>query len=57
MELPAPANGLKLMIFIVAVFAVVALYGQWQHFHRASVETARIVPAPNESPAPATPSP
>lgn len=51
MDLPAPANGLKLMALIALVFALVAVYGQWQHFRRATVETATVAPVPNVSPA------
>jgi hypothetical protein len=43
----APANGLKLMLVIVLAFALVAIYGQWQHFRRAKVESVTILPAPN----------
>ena len=46
----APVNGLKLMLAIVLGFALVALYGQWQHFRRAKVESITILPAPNVSP-------
>ena len=50
MEIPAPANGLKLMLVIAFVFALGALYGQWQHLQRGKVETATVVAAPNVSP-------
>jgi hypothetical protein len=46
----APTSGLKLMLIILVVFALLALYGQWQSFRRAEIETAAIVPAPNVSP-------
>jgi hypothetical protein len=52
MALSAPANGLKLMALIVVVFALVALYGQWQHSRRARVETATITSLPQVSPTP-----
>jgi hypothetical protein len=48
----APANGLKLMLAVVLGFALVALYGQWQHFRRAKVESVTILPAPDVSPSP-----
>jgi hypothetical protein len=38
------------MLIILVVFALLALYGQWQSFRRAEIETAAIVPAPNVSP-------
>lgn len=52
MDVPAPANGLKLMVLIALVFGFVAFYGQWQHSRRAAVETATVAPVPNVSPAP-----
>ncbi|MBA3832943.1 MAG: hypothetical protein H0X34_13825 [Chthoniobacterales bacterium] len=52
MDLPAPANGLKLMTLIAALFGLVAVYGQWQHSRRARVETVTVAPVPNVSPAP-----
>ena len=48
----APANGLKLMLVIVLAFTLVALYGQWQHFRRAEVESVTVLPTPNVSPTP-----
>ncbi len=51
-ETRAPASGLKLMLGILVVFALLAGYGQWQHYRRAKTETVMIVPAPNVSPAP-----
>ncbi|MGI8957063.1 MAG: hypothetical protein ACR2II_09140 [Chthoniobacterales bacterium] len=51
-ETRAPASGLKLMLGILVVFALLAGYGQWQHYRRAKTETVTIVPAPNVSPAP-----
>lgn len=50
MERPAPANGLKLIAVILGVFALVAIYGQWQHTQRARTESAVILPAPTASP-------
>ncbi len=47
----APASGLKMMLAILIVFALLALYGQWQHFRRPQTETVTIIPAPNASPA------
>jgi hypothetical protein len=47
----APANGLKLMLVVVFVFAGLAAYGQWEHFRRAKVETVTIVPTLKVSPA------
>lgn len=51
-----PAAAFKLMLAIVVVFALAALYGQWQHGRRPAVESARILgraaisptPSPNE---------
>jgi hypothetical protein len=48
----APASGLKLMLAILILFALLALYGQWKHFQRAQIETVTIVPAPNASVSP-----
>jgi hypothetical protein len=48
----APANGLKLKQVIVLAFALVAVYGQWQHFRRAEVESVTVLPTPNVSPTP-----
>jgi hypothetical protein len=48
----APASGLKLMVGIVIVFAVLACYGQRQRSRRPEIETFTIVPAPAVSPAP-----
>lgn len=39
------------MALIALVFGLVAVYGQWQHFRRATVETATVAPVPNVSPA------
>ncbi len=50
MESRAPANGLKLIVFVVGLFALVAIYGQWQHFHRALTEKAVVISAPAASP-------
>ncbi len=51
-ETRAPASGLKLMLGILVVFALLAGYGQWQNSRRSQSETITIVPAPNVSPAP-----
>jgi hypothetical protein len=48
----APAGGLKLMLAILVVFALLAVYGQWEHFRRPQTETVTIHPLPNESPSP-----
>ena len=48
----APASGLKLMLAVLGVFALLAVYGQWEHFRRPQTETVTIVPAPNGSPSP-----
>ncbi|MEO5717761.1 MAG: hypothetical protein ABIR29_04220 [Chthoniobacterales bacterium] len=48
----APASGVKLMLGVLVVFAVFAVYGQWQHSRRSQTETVAIIPAPNVSPAP-----
>ncbi|MBA2436320.1 MAG: hypothetical protein H0V54_14790 [Chthoniobacterales bacterium] len=48
----APASGLKVMLGILVVFALLAGYGQWQHSRRPQTETFTIVPAPAVSPAP-----
>lgn len=48
----APVSGLKLMLGILVVFALLAIYGQWEHFRRAETETGTVIPAPNVSPAP-----
>ncbi len=48
----APKSGLKLMLAILVVFALLAIYGQWEHLRRRQVETVTIVPAPNVSPSP-----
>jgi len=46
----APARGLKLMILTVVVFALLALYGRWQHFQQPKIETVTILPEPDISP-------
>jgi hypothetical protein len=48
----APVNGLKLMLAVVLGFALVALYGQWQHFRRAKIESVTILPASDVSSSP-----
>jgi len=48
----APASGLKLMLAILVVFALLAGYGKWEHFRRSQIETVTIIPAPNVSPSP-----
>jgi hypothetical protein len=50
MEGPAPANGLKFMVLILVLFALVAIYGQYQHARRAQDESAVVIPAPTTSP-------
>lgn len=50
MNVPAPVNGLKLMMLIAALFGLVALYGQWQHSRRATIESATVTSLPNVSP-------
>lgn len=50
MEGSAPANGLKLIALILGLFALAAIYGQWQHAQRAQTESAVILPAPTASP-------
>jgi hypothetical protein len=44
----APTNGLKLMLAVLIIFALLAGYGQWQHFRRPEVITGTVSPAPNE---------
>ncbi len=48
----APASGLKLMLAVLLVFALLAAYGQWEHYRRPALIKATIIPAPNVSPAP-----
>jgi hypothetical protein len=48
----APGSGLKLMLAILVVFAIVAGYGQWKRSGRSKVITTTIVAAPDESPEP-----
>jgi hypothetical protein len=48
----APAGGLKLMLLVLVVFALLAAYGQWEQFRRPQIETVTILPAPNGSPSP-----
>ena len=48
----APVSGVKLMLAILAVFALLAGYGQWEFFRRPLTEKATIIPAPNVSPSP-----
>jgi len=48
----APASGLKLMIAILIVFALLAAYGQWERSRRSKIETSTIIPAPDVSPRP-----
>ncbi len=51
----APAGGLKLMLGIALLFAIVAIYGQWQHLRRSKTIRATIIPAPVVSPAATAP--
>jgi hypothetical protein len=51
---PAPISGLKLMLVMLVVFALLAGYGKWEHFRRNQIETITIIPAPNLSPSPTT---
>lgn len=37
---------------ILAIFLLVAAYGQWQHHERATTVRATITALPNESPEP-----
>jgi hypothetical protein len=46
----APASGLKLMLAILVIFALLAGYGKWEHFRRSRIEKVTIIPAPNVSP-------
>ncbi|CAN5551770.1 hypothetical protein BH20VER3_BH20VER3_16780 [soil metagenome] len=48
----APVGGLKLMLAILVVFALLAVYGGWEKSRRTKTETARILPVPHSSPAP-----
>ena len=48
----APASGMKLMLAILIVFALLAGYGKWEHVRRSKIETVTIIPAPNVSPSP-----
>ena len=50
MDGPAPSNGLKLIALILGLFALAAVYGQWQHAQRTQNESAVILPAPTTSP-------
>ena len=53
MEEAAPRNGLKVIAGILALFLLVAGYGQWQRSTRASSVQTKITALPNESPKPA----
>jgi hypothetical protein len=46
----APVSGLKLMLTILVIFALLAGYGKWEHFRRSRIERVTIIPAPNVSP-------
>jgi hypothetical protein len=48
----APASGLKLMLAILILFALLAGYGQWERFRRPKVETVTIIPVSNAPPSP-----
>jgi len=48
----APASGVKLMLAILIIFALLAGYGKWEHFRRSHIETVTIIPTPNVSPSP-----
>ena len=48
----APLSGLKLMLGLLVVFALLAGYGQLERFRRPKTEKATIVPAPDVSPSP-----
>ncbi len=51
-ETRAPASGLKLMLGILVVFALLAGYGQWEHFRRPKTDSITIIAAPAASPTP-----
>ncbi|HEY3600693.1 MAG TPA: hypothetical protein VGK72_01925 [Chthoniobacterales bacterium] len=44
----APTNGLKLMLAALIIFALLAGYGQWEHFRRSEVITGTVRLTPNE---------
>ncbi|MEO8438913.1 MAG: hypothetical protein ABI540_01705 [Spartobacteria bacterium] len=48
----APGGGVKLMLALLVVFALLAIYGQWEKFRRPQTETATIATTPNVSPSP-----
>jgi hypothetical protein len=48
----APASGLKLMLIVVAVFGLLAIYGQWERHRRPQTQTATILSKAELSPSP-----
>ena len=48
----APGSGLKWMLVTLLVFAALAGFGQWERLHRSQVETAKVIPTTQVSPAP-----
>jgi hypothetical protein len=40
------------MIAILFVFALLAIFGQWERAHRSETETATIIPSAQSSPSP-----
>jgi len=51
-ETRTPVSGLKLMLAILIVFALLAGYGQWERLQRPTTEKATINLMPNVSPSP-----
>jgi hypothetical protein len=51
-ETRAPVSGLKLMVLILAVFAIIASYGLRELKRRPLTEKATIIPAAAVSPSP-----
>ncbi|MGH7936317.1 MAG: hypothetical protein ACREF8_04840 [Chthoniobacterales bacterium] len=48
----APAAGLKLMLLVALVLGLAAVYGQWQHLQRPTVDTAKVTAVTAVSPSP-----
>jgi len=52
---PAPRHGVRLMIIILVVMALLAIYANVQKARRDKIENATIIPAPNASAPAASP--
>ncbi|MDQ6862056.1 MAG: hypothetical protein M3032_12995 [Verrucomicrobiota bacterium] len=53
---PAPRSGLAVMAIVIAAFAALSLFSNYQKWHIRDVEKVTIGPAPSPEPVPSRPS-